>query len=441
MIRLRLVLLSFLLFCGCLRVPTEEILKPYVADIKQNTSALKKITSDNDIENLGADDFDLAYAVLFVSKLMNPSIEIDHYMNQIDALSAELSYHLKGKDKPRSKVNTLLDFLWEKGFVAQQPYWKDFRINKFNEMWYLDYSNFVDLLETKKGNCLTFSLLHLVLAERAGLPIYGVAVPRHIFVRYDDGSYARNIETLAQGFSFSDNEYIKDIEKEYDSLVSFDFEFKKDFRKYYLTNLTKKEIFGCFLTNMSACLYAKNNLSDALKSITLANKCNPRDPDILTGLGIILLKNNRFMSALEAYKCQLETNPFKAMVYHYMGIIYRALGREEDAVLHFEKALLIKPYSFSEFWYTTVSYFELGRYEEALKRFDRVLKFDNSHCRSWYYKASIFSMMNQGDRVLSCLYKAINSNPVAITWAEKSDYFKKFRDDERFIKLLEKRIP
>ncbi len=441
MIRLRLILLSLLLFCGCLRVPTEEILKPYRADIKQNMSGFKKIVSFDDIENLGSDDFDLAYAVLYVSKLMDPSVDIDRYIDQIDTLSAKLSYYLSVKNDPKARVNTLIDFMWRNGFIAQQPYWKDFRVNEFNEMWALDYSNFVDLLKTKKGNCLTFSLLYLILSQRVGLPIHGVAIPRHVFVRYDDGSYVSNIETLAIGYFFSDDDYIKDIGEEYDSLVPFDSEFKKEFRKYYLTNLTKKEMFGCFLTNMSACLHEKNNNSGALASITLANKCNPHDPDILTGLGIMLLNNKKLMSALDVYKRQLDTNPFKAMVCHYMGLIYRALGREEDAVFYFEKALMVKPYSFSEFWYIAVSYFELGRYDEALKRFDRVLTFDNSHCRSWYYKASIFSMRDQSGRALSCLRKAINSNSVAITWAEKADYFKKLQDDKRFIKLLKKRIP
>ncbi len=432
----RPIFFLLLFLCGCATVPKQEVLRECTAKINRNMSGLKRVRFCEDIENLPSDDFDLASAVLCVSKMMDSSVDSDRCIDKLNSLSAQLSCCLIGKDSAKSKLNTMLDFVWRKGYIAQQPYWKEFRVNEFNEMWYLDYSDFIDLLDNKRGNCLTFSLLYLILAQRVGLPLYGVSVPRHLFVRYDDGRYVCNVETLARGFSFSDNSYISDIGSEYNSLVSFDSSFREKFRRYYLTNLSKKEVLGCFLANMSACLYKKEDYDGALKLITLANRCNPQDPDILTGLGLILLSKKKFKLALQVYKSQLEINPFKSMVYHYMGVIYRSLGKEDEIVFYFKKSLALKPYSFSEYWFTTVSYFELGRYDEALKRFNKILKFDNYHCRSWFYKAAIFSVTDRSDKAIACLRKAIHSNRIAISWIENSDYFKNLRDDNSYNKLI-----
>src|SRR5713101_9023255 len=49
-----------------------------------------------------------------------------------------------------------------------------------------------------------------LLAERLNLPIYAVATPSHVFLRYDDGSTRINIETLQGGASVPDDQYIRE---------------------------------------------------------------------------------------------------------------------------------------------------------------------------------------------------------------------------------------
>lgn len=44
------------------------------------------------------------------------------------------------------------------------------------------------VLDRKQGYCVGIAALYLVLAERLGLPIFAVATPSHVFLRYDDGT-------------------------------------------------------------------------------------------------------------------------------------------------------------------------------------------------------------------------------------------------------------
>ncbi len=63
------------------------------------------------------------------------------------------------------------------------------------------------VLERKKGVCLGLSLVYLCLAESAGLPVYPVHAPQHIFLRYDDGETKLNLEATLRGRIFTEDEF------------------------------------------------------------------------------------------------------------------------------------------------------------------------------------------------------------------------------------------
>src|SRR4030066_132980 len=50
------------------------------------------------------------------------------------------------------------------------------------------------VMKNKRGNCLGLTTLYLLLAERLSLPLHGVYVPSHCFVRYEDGGGRINSE-------------------------------------------------------------------------------------------------------------------------------------------------------------------------------------------------------------------------------------------------------
>src|SRR5205823_13318274 len=54
------------------------------------------------------------------------------------------------------------------------------------------------VLGARRGSCLGLGALYLIVAERIGLPLDGVRVPGHFFVR-TRGSSPRNIELLHRG--------------------------------------------------------------------------------------------------------------------------------------------------------------------------------------------------------------------------------------------------
>jgi regulator of sirC expression with transglutaminase-like and TPR domain len=61
--------------------------------------------------------------------------------------------------------------------------------------------------KNRKGACLGTGLIILILSERIGCPFYGVALPGHFFLRYDNGATHFNIEPNREGFSHPDHYY------------------------------------------------------------------------------------------------------------------------------------------------------------------------------------------------------------------------------------------
>ena len=47
----------------------------------------------------------------------------------------------------------------------------------------------------RQGNCLATATLYVLVGDALGLPIKPVMIPGHAFVRWDDGTTRRNIET------------------------------------------------------------------------------------------------------------------------------------------------------------------------------------------------------------------------------------------------------
>lgn len=63
------------------------------------------------------------------------------------------------------------------------------------------------VLRSRHGSSIGISLLLLAIGEKLDLPLHGVAVPEHFFVRFDNGREKINIDPSRKGRFFSDSWY------------------------------------------------------------------------------------------------------------------------------------------------------------------------------------------------------------------------------------------
>ena len=139
---------------------------------------------------LSDDEVDLATAALIISEYWSEMVNGRRYQSALDEMALEIRERLHQK-KLRADfraVPVINDYLFGTlGFSS---------ISEASDPNSLFLHTVMD---RKQGYCLSLSVLYLSIGERLGLPLYGVVVPGHFFVRYDDGRVRFNIETTSKG--------------------------------------------------------------------------------------------------------------------------------------------------------------------------------------------------------------------------------------------------
>ena len=416
------------LFSGCAYTPTKEQLSPYVSRIQSEYRYDYSGKTLRQIVALPDEEFDLMTASLYLAKEIYPSIDVDGYLTQIENLSAELEYSLKDKKSYKAKVNAISDLVWRKGYIAYKPFWQNYNTHRFRDLWYYEYSSVPLLLDTHKGNCVSFSILYLALAKRAGLPLYGVVIPGHIFVRYYDGKNERNIEPLDNSFCYPDKTY-QETANLPDQMCAEG--------KYYLNRLSDKEVFGTLLLNMSSMAYDNNETIRALRYMNTALKSNPRDPEILTCAGITHLKLNNIENSLHYFDKVLEINPNSIVVLSQKALLMRSFGDMEESEKLFRKTLGLTPVRMNEWFNKGVAYFYFKNFTKAMECFNKSLDLDDKFPAAWYYLAGTYAMLHKKGYSLSCLKTAVDIDPVFKGYAQQDNFFELFKDDKSFMEIIQ----
>ncbi len=127
-------------------------------------------------------DAELLYGVYLIAKYQYPDLSYSIISEKINALRRdiwlEMHDHLTSLEKVRVINHVLFDL---HGF------------SRNNSHYFAPVNNFInDVLETKKGNPITLSVVYSVLSQRLGLPVYGVNLPKNFILAYLDDELIGN---------------------------------------------------------------------------------------------------------------------------------------------------------------------------------------------------------------------------------------------------------
>jgi len=143
-----------------------------------------------------APDADLAESVLQIARKADPDTDIDSARAAFEALVAKARERISGGSAP-DKTEALARLLTDEGFVAAEN-------GRRRGSMLLPA-----VLETRRGNCMGFSLLYVCLAQRLKLPLKIALIPEHAFIVCEDGSSRICVETLLRGAKYASfNEFM-----------------------------------------------------------------------------------------------------------------------------------------------------------------------------------------------------------------------------------------
>jgi tetratricopeptide (TPR) repeat protein len=277
------------------------------------------ITKPQEILRLNDRDIDIGTAALVVSENWSDSVQGVSYRQQLDTMAEEILLRLKEQRlRPNAKAIPVINhYLFEELGFQTVP-------NADNPEDLFLHS----VLDKRKGYCLSLSILYLSLAERIGLPLSGVVVPGHFFVRYDSPPFRFNIETTAKGGSASDQHYKETYKvptEEYHSL--------------YMKNLTKQQALGCLFNNLGVVYLESGQSERALIALDLAVGINPMLSEARANMGNIYLRQGLFQEAIIQFVGALDINPNDPKTHYNLANAYAQVEQFRQAESHFKQTI------------------------------------------------------------------------------------------------------
>jgi regulator of sirC expression with transglutaminase-like and TPR domain len=122
------------------------------------------------------EDIDLAEAALLIAKTAYPELDVQRYLGRIEDLARALRARVPEDSSASDLIAALNRFLFEEeGFAPNLEDYYDPRNSFLN-----------DVIERRIGIPITLSVVYLEITRRLGLPFYGVGLPGHFVLKYDD---------------------------------------------------------------------------------------------------------------------------------------------------------------------------------------------------------------------------------------------------------------
>jgi regulator of sirC expression with transglutaminase-like and TPR domain len=283
------------------------------------------------------DNMHLFDKILAVNEIFDNSLDVEWTKNEINKMANEIKSEIGNEGNPEIFMNKLQQY-----FFKEKMFEFDNNANLFlsgkNPEATISINDWIDLhsiekvLKRRKGICISLSLIYLIIAEKLNLPVYGVLIPGHMFVRYEQpGMSGINVETTYSGNEFYD----------YFSYSGIDI-LDKD-KIIYGKLLNKRQVIAAYLNNIGLIYTFSNNLEKA--KIIYKNVMNvmPDLPEVYNNLGYVYKIEKDYERAEKMFQKAIEIHPYNLLAITNLGFLYYEQKRLNKAEIYLKKSLKINP--------------------------------------------------------------------------------------------------
>lgn len=201
-----------------------------LSDISEGFVNWKKNQQDN-----------LLLGLVLINKLKYPNISFADIQKKIDRLVADAKIDFEEQLTSFEKIRHINKVLFDvHGFEGN------------NENYYAPENSFIsDVLQTKKGNAISLSMIYMLVANKLGVPLKGVNLPKHFILGYEFNQQNEELSsTLNTSMKFYVNPFSKGAilgEKEIDHFLD---EIKITPRRKFYNKCSNLEIIIRILNNL-----------------------------------------------------------------------------------------------------------------------------------------------------------------------------------------------
>ncbi len=339
------------------------------------------------------EDIDLATAALILSREWGTPNTLLRYRNEIDEMAKVVldRMHERSVGRDYRAIEIINEYLFQDlGFQAVKT------ADNPNDLF------LHEVLVNRRGYCLSLSVLYLAIGERVGLPLYGVVVPGHFFVRYDDGRTKINIETTSNGATPNDAHYVTKFKP-------------PDFPgSIYMDNLTKVQTLGCFFNNLGNSYSDVGDIPMAKMQLERAVRINPTLAEARTNLGNIYLRLENSRGAIDQYVQALKILKEDAKIHNNLANAYMLMEHHNKAVSHFTLAIRYDPEFLEPYKNLALLYQNQKQYSKGINQLKQAIKVNPNEADVYRRLGDLYAEMEDFLQAESSYRKALWLEPSSL---------------------------
>lgn len=217
-------------------------------------------------------DPDLARTKLAVDKFVDPAVDADATLAEIDRMTATVEKMIATLP-PEAAASSLERMKALRAFLYESGWWNDQRpfVYDLDDPYGTKFGTqeLPTYLSTRKGNCVSMPILFLVLGERIGLNVTLATAPLHVFVKWRDAETGQswNLEATS-GAGFTRDDWYRQKLPTTDEAVK---------NGVYLRALSRRETVALMATLVLEHLLLEERYEEAIAVADVLIEANPAD--------------------------------------------------------------------------------------------------------------------------------------------------------------------
>lgn len=230
-------------------------------------------------------------AALWLATIEHPGLEFSPYLELLDSHAAELGARLHSCNDGVEFVAVANDYLFEElGFAGNAGHYYD-----------PDNSCLNQVLVSRTGIPITLSLVYMEIARRLGRPVFGIGLPGHFIVKYDDGVFSAFIDPFHKGAFLSQTECFDLASEALGRDVTPD--------PRILGPMSQRHILMRMCYNMRGVYFQRREYPKALQVLDILLAADPRSADDHRHRGLLHLQMKNMRAAKDDLEAYLRLSP------------------------------------------------------------------------------------------------------------------------------------
>ena len=173
-------------------------------------------------------------------------------------------------------------------------------------------------------------------------------------------------------------------------------------------NATQKQH---LILQQAIAFHQSGKLKEAANNYKLLLKNSPKDPDLLTSLGMIALQLGNFNECIKLLGQSLLFAPTQPYALSYRGVALQELKRYKEALINYDRAITLKPDYIDAYYNRGNTLKELKRFSEALTDYDTIISLDPTDVQAIRNRGNTLQELNRYEEAINSYLQAIDLMP------------------------------